>query len=235
MQSIRGALAALIVGVATALVIIAIAILPFLNPLWVGFAQERAQAAAWTGFAPADLQAATNAILADLVIGPPDFDVTVGGTPVLEPRERDHMRDVRTVFASFFLAAAIAAVVLVASAVMARANGTRALLWRRVARGALATGIATIAGGIVAVTSFDASFELFHQLFFPAGTYLFDPRTDRLVQLFPEQFWVETSIAVGIVIVALSFVIAAVGRRRAATIEAQSARTPGSLSAVPIR
>ena len=42
---------------------------------------------------------ATDAILADLVVGPPDFDVAVAGTPVLIERERAHMRDVRGVFA----------------------------------------------------------------------------------------------------------------------------------------
>ena len=42
---------------------------------------------------------ATDAIVADLVFGPPDFDVEVGGVPVLIEREQQHMRDVRTVFA----------------------------------------------------------------------------------------------------------------------------------------
>jgi integral membrane protein (TIGR01906 family) len=235
MHTLRAGLGALVVGLATALVIIAVSILPFLNPLWVGFEQQRADAAGWTGYAPADLQTATNAILVDLIVGPPDFDVTVNGVAVLEPRERAHMRDVRTVFAGFYLVAAVALLVLIGAALLARAKGTLAVLWRRVARGALATGIATVASGIVALTSFDAAFELFHELFFPPGSFLFDPRTDRLVQLFPEQFWVETTIAVGVVVIVLAFVLAVIGRRRAAAIDAQAARTPGSLSAVPIR
>ena len=37
----------------------------------------------------------------------------------------------------------------------------------------------------------------FHRIFFAGGTYLFDPRTERLVQLFPDQFWSETSIVLG--------------------------------------
>ena len=44
MQSLGGRVASVVIGIATALVIIAIAILPFLTPQWVGFEQGRAQA-----------------------------------------------------------------------------------------------------------------------------------------------------------------------------------------------
>ncbi|HXG25791.1 MAG TPA: DUF1461 domain-containing protein, partial [Candidatus Binatia bacterium] len=58
--------------------------------------------------------------------------------------------------------------------------------------------------GAFAIIAFDAAFELFHQLFFTRGTYTFDPRTDKLVQLFPYEFWSETAIAVGAVILVVS-------------------------------
>jgi uncharacterized membrane protein len=60
---------------------------------------------------------------------------------------------------------------------------------------------------------------VFHRLFFPAGTYLFDPSTDRLVQLFPEQFWVETTIGVGVVVIVLSLGLVLLGGRRATRLE----------------
>ncbi len=221
MDSIRGALAALVTGVAAALVIVALSILPFLNPAWVGFAQERAQAAAWTGFAPEQLSAATDAILADLIVGPPDFDVALDGTPVLNDRERGHMQDVRSVFASFFLLAAGAAVVLAVQFLLARGPQARARLWRRLGRTGIVVAVVTVIGGVLAMLFFDAAFELFHELFFPAGSYLFDPSTERLVQLFPQQFWVESTVGVGIVIIVLSVVLTWIARRRAATLEAR--------------
>ena len=49
MDSLRGTLATLVLGVAAAIVIVALSIIPFLNPVWVGFEQDRAQAQAWTG------------------------------------------------------------------------------------------------------------------------------------------------------------------------------------------
>ena len=50
--------------------------------------------------------------------------------------------------------------------------------------------------------AFDALFEVFHRIFFAGGSYSFDPRTERLVQLFPDRFWFETSTALAVVLVA---------------------------------
>jgi integral membrane protein (TIGR01906 family) len=233
MRALRGALAALVMGAATAIVLLAIAILPFLNPIWVGFAQERADASAWTGLAPDDLRAVTGAILADLVLGPPDFDAALDGRPVLTPAERDHMRDVRVVFAAYYLAAAIAAIVLVVSIAATRARG-RARLWRRISRAGLVVAIATVAGGITAVLFFDTAFALFHEVFFPQGNYLFDPRTDRLVQLFPQAFWVDSTIGVGVVLLVLAGIVAWLGGRRAAALESRWAGTPATLHGLPV-
>jgi len=222
MATLRGVLAALVTGIATALVIVVLAIVPFLNPVWVGFEQGRAQAAVWTGFAAADLATVTNEILADLVIGPPAFDVALAGQPVLVEREREHMRDVRGVFGGFAMAAAAGALVLVAAYLIARAGGprARARFWRRLAGSGKVIAVVTVVGGFTGMLFFDTAFEVFHRLFFPAGTYLFDPRTDRLVQLFPEQFWIETTIGVGAVVILLSIALAWFARRRAGMLEA---------------
>jgi integral membrane protein (TIGR01906 family) len=147
------------------------------------------------------------------VFGPPDFDVEVGGEPVLVERERGHMRDVRSVFVGLWVLAAASMLVLVGAAI----RGDRHVFWRAVRGGALALAGAVVALGVVALVAFDALFELFHRIFFPAGSYTFDPGTERLVQLFPFQFWQETAVAVGIVIVAISVVVAAIAGRRASS------------------
>lgn len=210
MKDLGGRAASLLTAIAVALVIVAVSIVPFLSPQWVAFAQERAEAAAWTGFTPEDLRTATNAILADLVFGPPDFDVEIGGVPVLNEREQGHMRDVRTVFAGLFAAAVLAVVVLL----VASRRRDRVRLWRSVRRGAIGLIIGTIVVGVIGLVAFDQLFELFHRIFFPAGSYLFDPATDRLVQLFPFRFWEESAMAVGAVIIVLSLLTAWVAGRR---------------------
>ncbi len=215
MDSLRGALAALVTGISAALVIVALAIVPFLNPIWVSFAQERAQAEAWTGFTTEQLAAVTNPILLDLVVGPPDFDVTLDGTPVLNDNERGHMRDVRGVFFGFFAAALVAAGVLVLAFLVARGRAARARFWRRLQRTGVAIVAVTIVGGVVGLLFFDSAFILFHEIFFPGGNYLFDPGTERLVQLFPQQFWVDSAIGVGVMVIVLSLLLSWVARRRA--------------------
>ncbi len=118
MQSAGSRIGSFVIALATALAIIALVIPFFLNPYWVAFEQGRAQATAWTGYGEDDLRVATDAILADLVLGPPDFDVAVAGEPVLNERERGHMQDVRNVFIGFYVATGV--MVAAASAVVVR-------------------------------------------------------------------------------------------------------------------
>ena len=221
MATARSTLAALVTGVSAALVIVALAILPFLSPVWMAFGQARAQATAWTGYTDAQLRYVTDAIVHDLVFGPPDFAVALPGqtAPVLNPRERAHMRDVRGVFAGFYAAAIAAAVVLAAAFLLARGRDGRMRLWRRLSRAGAAIAVVTVVGGGIGVLAFDQAFTLFHEIFFPEGNWAFDPRVDKLVQIFPDQFWSETTIGVGIVIVALALALWGLGGLRAAALE----------------
>lgn len=221
MHTLRGRITAIVIGLATAIVIVAVAILPFLTPQWVAFEQERSQAAAWTGFTTAELRTATDAILADLVFGG-DFTVQVDGTPVLNEREQAHMADVRTVFRGLWILALVSVGVLVIATRRPDRSGT----WRAVRGGALGLTVGVVILGGIALVAFDQLFEVFHEIFFPPGSFLFDPRTDRLVQLFPFQFWQETAIVVGILIIAIALGVAWVAGRRAARAVAATAVGP---------
>ena len=224
-SSIAARAASFLVAAATAVVILSAATLPFLTPAWIAFAQDRADAAAWTGYGPADLRTATNALLHDVVLGPPAFDVVVAGEPVLTERERAHLRDVRGVFLGLAALAAASLVVLAVALARARSAGWP---WRAMRAGALGlVGAVLLVSGVAAV-AFDAAFEVFHQLFFAGGTYTFDPRTDRMVQLFPERLWFETALAVGVVMIVLALVVAGLAGRRGA----QSGRLEGPPPAV---
>lgn len=211
MNALAIRLAPLLVGLATAIVIVTVAVLLFLTPQWVAFEQGRANATGWTGYSVEELRTATDSILADLVVGPADFDVEVRGEAVLDERERGHMRDVRSVFVGLWLLAAVSVLVLVA-AIRWR---DRSAAWQAVRRGALGLTAGVVIIGVVALIAFDALFEFFHEILFPAGSYTFDPATERLVQLFPFQFWEETALVVGALIVVISLVTATVAGRRA--------------------
>jgi integral membrane protein (TIGR01906 family) len=238
-RTIPERIAAAATGLAAALVIVAVAILPFLSPAWVSFEQGRTHAAALTGYSETELATATNAILHDLVLGPPDFAVEINGAPVLEERERAHMRDVRGVFGGFFALAVVAAAGLVALAWGARRAGHPERAWRAIATGMRWLMVGIVVAGVIATFFFDAAFELFHRLFFPAGSYLFDPARDRLVQLFPFDFWSETTIVLGGLILVIAVVVALAAGRLAGGAErrqhAVPASAPGGVPASPER
>jgi len=210
-ERLARAAGSVLLAVAAAVVIVALAVVPFVHPAWVAFGQGRAEATAWTGYTAAELRTATDAILSDLVLGPPEFDVAVAGEPVLNPRERQHLIDVRGVFIGLAVVALGAAAVLLAAAVATK--GAPAF-WRSVRGGAAALGVGVLLVGLVGLFAFEAAFEVFHRLFFAGGTYTFDPRSERLVQLFPQRFWFETSLAVGVAILVLCGIAVILARRR---------------------
>lgn len=207
--AVRGAL----VSVATVVVIVGVTVVVFFNPVWIDIAQGRAGVPAVIGYTPEQVRTATGAILADLIVGPPDFAVAIDGEAVLGPTERSHMVDVRSVVLPL---ATLLAVVTVALAAVLAANRRSAWVWRAVARGSAAlVGVAVIVG-VAVVFFFDAAFLLFHLVFFPQGNFMFDPRTQRLVQLFPGQFWTETATGIAFVGLALAIVVTLLARRRSA-------------------
>lgn len=195
---------------ATPCVIVGVAVLLFLNPVWVGFEQDRSDVSGLTGYTPTQVRRVTGSILSDLVFGPPSFDVTVNGAPVLDERERGHMRDVRTVLMSLGLVALLAAVLLAAVGVASRG---RRWFWRAAAAGARVLAVGVVVVGAAFALFFDQAFELFHEILFPPGTYMFDPRTEKLVQLFPDQFWSETSVALVGVVLVLAVLVAVIAGR----------------------
>ena len=203
-----------LIAAATILVILGISILPFLTPAFVRLEQDRVGVASLTGYGPSELDTIAGALLGDLVLWRGDFDVAIDGAPVLNEREREHLRDVRGVFAGLGLMVLAGAGVLLIAFRRAHDAEARAAVWRAVGNGARAFAVATAVLGVLAGLAFQTVFELFHRLFFTSGSYTFDPRTDRLVQLFPERFWSETTIWLGVVLLVLIIAAAWLSARR---------------------
>jgi len=193
-----------LVVLATPCVAVAVAVLLFLNPIWVGFDQGRSDVAQLTGYTPAQVSQVTGSILSDLVFGPPNFDVTVNGAPVLDVHERSHMADVRNVLMDLGLVALLAALILVATGLASRGAWW---FWRTVQAGGKVLVCGVVVVGLAFGFFFDQAFLLFHEIFFAPGTYMFDVRTEKLVQLFPDQFWSETSVAIAVAVLALALIV----------------------------
>jgi integral membrane protein (TIGR01906 family) len=204
----RGAL----ISVATVFVVIGLAIAAFFNPLWIGFEQERVGVPAITGYTPDQVDGVTGSILSDLFLGPPEFAAAVNGQPVLDAAERSHMMDVRAVLLGFGIVLGIGVTTLVG---FLAARRREAWVWRAIARGSGALVLAGFVVGVSVVFFFDAAFQLFHVIFFPQGNFSFDPRTERLTQLFPDQFWTETTIGIVALGMTLALAVTLIARRRA--------------------
>jgi integral membrane protein (TIGR01906 family) len=75
--------------------------------------------------------------------------------------------------------------------------------------GALAVGLV----GLAFIGGFEATWDRFHEIVFANDFWQLNPRTDRLIQMFPEDFWFEASLIVGALTIAeaLAIVVASVG------------------------
>jgi integral membrane protein (TIGR01906 family) len=218
---------AVVAGIATPVVIIGVSVLLFLNPLWVGFEQGRSDVTAWTGYSRAQVDQVTGSILSDLVFGPPRFAVQVNGVQVLDPREVSHMADVRSVMMTLGALALLALVALVAAAAT---NGRKRAFWEgiRLGSGVLIAGVFVI--GAAFAVFFDQMFLIFHDIFFAPGTFAFDPSKEKLVQLFPDQFWSDTSMALAgaVLVLAVGTHLAARRRLRRSIEVPQGAASPAA-------
>jgi integral membrane protein (TIGR01906 family) len=218
--------ATVMVAVATAVVITGASIALFFNPLWVSFEQGRANAAAYTGWTPGQVDAVTRDIVMEVWLGPGTFTQEVAGEPVFAARERSHMADVRGIVLAFYAFVALAVAALLVAGVASR----RARWFRRaVAFGAGGLAIGAVVVGAAFLLFFDTAFTLFHELIFAAGTWSFDPATERLVQLFPYQFWTETSVAIAVVGLGLTLGVWAAARRWARPPETSAGQDPAPL------
>lgn len=212
-----------LLSLATAIVIFAVTMVPFFTPAWIHFEQNRAGSAALTGYTPANVDRVTDSIVHDLILGG-DFEVRTNSCPplagcpalpaVLDQAEVSHMQDVRGVLGGLPIVALVALAGLAVAAWRIRTSAGRAVAWAAVRRGAAWLATLLVVLGVVAIVAFDAAFELFHRILFPGGNFDFDPRTEKLVQLFPEQFWSETALTYGAVAIATALLVGWYARRR---------------------
>ncbi len=208
--AVHGA-AGLAVAIATILTIAGVVAIAFFNPVWVDLAQRRAGVDQITGYPMSEVRRVTDQMIGEIYFGPGTFAMNIDGQSVLTTRERSHMDDVRGVVLRFFLVAGLGAGVF---AGLAALGGRATWFWRGVAAGSGTLVVVGAIAGAAFLVAFDAAFEIFHLLFFPAGSFVFDPRIERLVQIFPEQLWVESFTTVAVVGFALALVVLLVAQWR---------------------
>jgi integral membrane protein (TIGR01906 family) len=203
------------VFVGTILVIIMLAVLPLLTPWFIHAALDASAAATRLGVESAQAYALSDRSVEDLVLASGDFAFAgPDGQPFYDDSERSHLRDARVVLWLLLIVGGLCLIGI--GAIYGRASsGARQVAWRSVSRAGLTTAITIVVLGVVSLVAFGTVFALFHQIFFPAGNYSFDPATQRLVQLYPFRFWQIAAGALAVLVFLLAAAAWLVGRRRA--------------------
>ncbi|MFC1878733.1 TIGR01906 family membrane protein [Chloroflexota bacterium] len=129
------------------------------------------------------------------------------GEPIYNQRELGHMIDVKAAMRAALLAWYASLVILLALGIWA----WRGAWWQEYRTGLRRGGWMTAIGiGLIVffvLVSFGVFFVAFHNVFFDAGTWIFK-YSDTLIRLFPERFWQDIFIYVGVLSVVIGLVLA---------------------------
>ena len=118
---------------------------------------------------------------------------------LFNPREVQHMRDVKRLVWWVYAAAAVSGIYLLSATswgIIVNGRGFLGVLAQRVIRGVVLMGILVVVVGIFALAGFDTLFLKFHQLAFANDLWQLDPRRDYLVIIFPQGFWLDATMRV---------------------------------------
>lgn len=163
-----------------------------------------------TGLSQAEIRTAYDEML-DYCLGGEEFS-----TGVLRWSEsgRDHFTDVRKLFLLDLKVLLCCVLLLIALLIGARLGRLRQR--RLLGRGAAfwagsGLGAAFLLVGGLAALDFDRAFVVFHALFFPdKDNWLFDPRTDQIINILPQEFFRNCAILIlAILILGCAALIAA--------------------------
>ena len=135
-----------------------------------------------------------------------DLQVEYGGADVSLYKEREilHMVDVKALMQSVFAIANWSGVVLLfllAVGLIALKQDVFPLLLRSLKWSVIGTGAFLIIFGGTAVINFNWLFTQFHFLSFANDLWLLDPYNDYLIIMFPQQFFFEATLFIGLLTV----------------------------------
>lgn len=128
------------------------------------------------------------------------------GGALFTPRELQHMVDVKHVTVAAFSVLLVAGIIVPLAAVALIRMGRGVQLRNALFRGAVLTLGAIAAVVFSAIVAWDTFFTLFHQAFFADGTWVFYT-SDTLIRLYPEKFWFDAAITIGVIVIGGAFVI----------------------------
>lgn len=208
----------LLFAVASAALLLATTLVFFLLPPVVHLLLGLSGSAAVLGTDAATAHRLSDSLVFDLLRAG-DFSVQYGGQALLSAAERSHLVDVGALLRTVLGAGAAGALFLSGALLRLRVleggvrAGLRNRIWRSLADGAVLIALAAFLAGVALTLSFESTFSFFHSLVFAAGTWTFDPATDRLILLYPDAFWMLATLSFCATLVTLCAAALLVSRR----------------------
>jgi integral membrane protein (TIGR01906 family) len=155
------------------------------------------------------------------------------GERAFHARELRHMSDVRTLLGGAYRYQLIALGAIAAAALLLGLfRGTRTIVPRALGWGALLTLALAAVVAVLVLASYDTFFTPFHRLFFEGESWRF-AEADSLRRLYPDAFWRDTAIALGLLAVAQALVLALGARLWARKAGARQAFSPRARTQSP--
>jgi integral membrane protein (TIGR01906 family) len=145
-----------------------------------------------------------------------DVEVTVAGArrPLFNQREIAHMEDVQKLFALVRNGRLVAGAILLIVPPLGLGLTGSSFLPRL---GTILTigGVVTVAllglAGLLSLIDFSEAFVRFHEMAFSNDLWILDPRTDYLIMLYPEGFWLDATLRIAMLSAIEAVVIGGVG------------------------
>lgn len=184
-----------VVGLALALMIAGMAILPLTSPGFTRTLSARYSLAEEAGLPPERMLEVAEQVRAFVVESDVDsLPVTVDGRAGFDGAASSHLIDVRVVLSRARLFTGVLTLLVTAWIVaMFRRKRVDAIA-PALQAGAILTVALIVLAAIAAVSDFDSFFTAFHGLFFASGTWTF-AYDSLLIQTFPEPFWTTSGAA----------------------------------------
>jgi integral membrane protein (TIGR01906 family) len=128
------------------------------------------------------------------------------GSPVYNERELGHWVDAIRLWRGVSRVGYGATIVLIGLGIWSWRGGWWSHFRYALGRGGLWTVVLMGVILVFVAVAFTALFTGFHQLFFPPGTWQF-PFSDTFIRLFPQRFWRDTFIGVGVLSAGAGFLL----------------------------
>jgi integral membrane protein (TIGR01906 family) len=129
-----------------------------------------------------------------------DAEFVLGGVrrPLFNQKEIAHMEDVQKLFGLVRRARLVSGAVLLILPLVALGIGSGFLprLGTLLAIGGGVTIALLALAGLASLVDFTEAFVKFHEMAFSNDLWMLDPRTDYLIMLFPEGFWLDATLRI---------------------------------------